>query len=399
MPSRVERLRVLDEMTAPDLWPDIRQREPGPVRNGPGVSPPGRRLFAAIVALGVASAGSLVVIRAFSADEASRPLTVSGAERIVFSGAGGDAQIDLFSMNPDGSDVRRLTDTPSSEEQPTTSPDGSRIGFALRERGDPTSYVIGVMDADGGNRGEIQGSRLEAGKPVDGPAWSPDGSKMAFAAYGDGGGIYVVGIDGGAPRRLTSAGPPTTHVDSDPVWSPSGDAVAFIRWFLGDSEERPAYEILEVPSGGGEPRLIARFPAPTEGNPHDNGEVRGLSWSPDGSQLALATDGAIFTIDAEGGQPRELISCEPLGCDSGTDVFTDSTTWSSDGQRIAFTAWVNLPSARADPPVIYVATLTASGATVTSSGAGGLFPVWQPLPENADPSPDATPARANPAVA
>jgi Tol biopolymer transport system component len=384
MPSKVERLHVIDELATPDLWPDIRKREPGGEPEGPGPLPPARRLLAAIVALGVAAAGTLVVIRAFTGDEPNRPLTAPGAGRIVFSGGGGDAQVDLFSMHPDGSDVRQLTDTPASEEQPAPSPDGSRLAFAVREPGDPTSYVIGVMDADGANRGEISGTRLEPRNPVGDPAWSPEGSEIAFAAYGDGGGIYVAGVDGGRPRRLTSAGPPTIHVDGEPVWSPNGDAIAFIRWIIGGSDEPPAYEILEVSPSGGDATLIARFPAPTQGSPDDNGEVRGLSWSSDGSQLAFATEGAIFTIDADGAQPRELVSCEDLGCDSETDVFTDSTTWSIDGRRIAFTAWVNVPSARADPPLIYVATVSEDPSTVTSTGVGGLFPAWLPVP--AEPS-------------
>lgn len=391
MPSSVERLDVIDELAAPDLWPDIRQREPSGGPGGPGPVPPARRLVAAIVALGVAAAGTLVVIRAFTGDEPNRPLTAPSDGRIVFSGGGGDAQVDLFSMNPDGSDVRQLTDTPASEEQPAPSQDGSRLAFAVREPGDPTSYVIGVMDADGANRGEISGTRLDPRRPVGDPAWSPDGSEIAFAAYGDGGGIYVAGVGGGHPRRLTSAGPPTIHVDSEPVWSPDGDAIAFIRWSIGDSDEPPSYEILEVAPSGGDPTLIARFPAPTQGSPDDNGEVRGLSWSPDGSQLAFATDGAIFTIDADGGQPRELVSCQDLGCDSETDAFTESTTWSFDGRRIAFTAWVNVSSARADPPLIYIATVSGDSATVTSTGVGGLFPAWQPVRAESEPSPSSSP--------
>jgi Tol biopolymer transport system component len=340
------------------------------------------------VALGVTAAGTLVVIRAFTGDEPNPPLTATGAGQIVFSGGGGDPQVDLFSMNPDGSDVRQLTDTPASEEQPAPSPDGSRLAFAVREPGDPTSYVIGVMDADGANRGAISGTRLEPHTPVGDPAWSPDGSEIAFAVYGDGGGIYVAGVDGGHPRRLTSAGPPTIHVDSEPVWSPNADAIAFIRWIIGDSDEPPAYEILKVAPSGGDATLIARFPAPTQGSPDDNAEVRGLSWSPDGSQLAFATEGAIFTIDADGGEPRELVSCEDLGCDSETDVFTDSTTWSFDGRRIAFTAWVNVPGAGADPPLIYIATVSGDPVTVTSTGVGGLFPAWQPvLAESSSPPP------------
>lgn len=389
MPSRAERLRVLDGLATPDLWPDIRGRETSEGPPEPSPPPLARRLLAAAVALAVAAAGSVVVIRAFLGDEPDRPLAVQGAPRIVFSGGGGDAQVDLFSMNPDGSDLRQLTDTQSSEEQPEPSPDGSRLAFAERQADETTSHVIGVMDADGSNRGEIPGTRLVSGNPVADPVWSPDGSEIAFAAYGDGGGIYVAGASEGPARRLTSAGPPTIHVDSEPEWSPTGDAIAFIRWVIGDSQDSPANEILEVSPSGGDPTLIARFPAPTRERPDDNGEVRGLSWSPDGSQLAFATKGAIFTIDADEGEARELVSCEELGCAEGTDVFTNSTSWSPDGERIAFTAWVNVRSARAEPPLIYIARLTGDQASVTSTGVGGLFPAWQPVPpEGETPTPE-----------
>jgi Tol biopolymer transport system component len=386
MPDLDERFAALTRTRAPGLWPDIELREPRP---SPPTASPARRAVAAIVALTIAVAGTLVVVRAFEGSD-SRPLTAPVAARIVFSGDGGGEQIDLFSMNPDGSDVRQLTDTSASEEGPAWSPDGTRIAFAVREPEDTTSYV-GVMDADGANRGEIGATRLEGRTPVASPTWSPDGSEIAFAAYGEGGGIYVAPLNGGPERRLTSAGPPTAHVDSEPEWSPDGGSIAFIRWTLGTAEDGNEYQILRIDAEGGKPTVLARFAAV------GREQVRGLSWSPDGSRLAYTTRGGVHLLDPTNGDTIEIAACEVLGCDDGVDVFTDATSWSSDGLRIAFTARVNVASARADPPVIHVATLSGDEVTVASTGVGGLFPAWQPVPATSPeptPSPSDMPTRA-----
>ena len=69
------------------------------------------------------------------------------------------------------------------------------------------------MDADGGNQTNLTnnlGRRL-------GPAWSPDGSKIAFATDRDGSNeIYVMDADGGNPTNLTNR----TGSDLFPAWSP-----------------------------------------------------------------------------------------------------------------------------------------------------------------------------------
>jgi Tol biopolymer transport system component len=380
MPDLDDRFASLMTTRAPDLWRDIELREP---RSSRPTASPGRRLVAAIVALGVAVAGTLTVVRAFEGS-GSRPLTAPGAGRIVFSADGGGEQIELFSMNPDGSDVRQLTDTPVSEEEPAWSPDGTRIAFAIREPEDTTSYVIGVMDADGSNRGEIAATRLEGRTPVASPAWSPDGREIAFAAYGEGGGIYVAPLIGGSPRQLTSAGPPTTHVDSEPEWSPNRESIVFIRWILGDVQQGNEYQILRIDADGGEPTVLATFPG-SGSEPH---ELGGLSWSPDGSRLAFTTRGGVYLLDPTNREAREIVACEALGCDDRTEVFTNATSWSPDGLHIAFTAWLDLLSGRADPPIIHVATLSGDDeVTVASTGVGGLFPAWQPVLAGESPSP------------
>jgi len=79
-------------------------------------------------------------------------------------------------MDADGSNQTRLTRDPADDSGPAWSPDGSRIAFmSYRDRNDE----IYVMDADGSNQ-----TRLTRDLANDiGPAWSPDGSRIAFESY------------------------------------------------------------------------------------------------------------------------------------------------------------------------------------------------------------------------
>lgn len=83
---------------------------------------------------------------------------------------------DVFSARPDGSDLRRLTDNPGYDAEPTISPDGRSIVFTSLRDGDLDIYV---MDADGGN---VRRLTHEYGYDG-GPFFSPDGSKIVYRAH------------------------------------------------------------------------------------------------------------------------------------------------------------------------------------------------------------------------
>lgn len=382
-----ERFRSLSRTGSPDLWSDIETREP---RQHPPERTPGSRLAAAVVALIVAIAGSLLAIRTFDRVDQGQPPLVSGQERIVFVGDGGDARTDLYSMLPDGSDVRRLTRTSPSEEEPVWSPDATEIAYSLRQEGEPASYVIGFMRADGSGRAEVAGTRLESRIPVGSPSWSPRDDAIVFAAFGEGGGIYVTPLGGDSAQRLTTAGPPTIRVDSDPVWSPDGRSIAFIRWILGDLDTPSEQQIVRMNADGSNLTTLARFPSDA-GSGTGDVEVGGLSWSPDGTRLAFTSLGNVYMLEIVGGEPETVVACESLGCGGGTNVLTDSTSWSPDGSRLAFTAWLDVPSNRAEPPMIYVADLATASATLFATGVGGLSPSWAPvIASDADQGPPPT---------
>ena len=96
---------------------------------------------------------------------------------------------EIYVINPDGTDQKQLTVTPAHSRGPAWSHDGSKIAFYSDQSGDDEIYV---MNADGSHQ-----RRLTANAGADwAPSWSPDGSKIVFASDRDGSlEIYVMNAD------------------------------------------------------------------------------------------------------------------------------------------------------------------------------------------------------------
>jgi Tol biopolymer transport system component len=139
-------------------------------------------------------------------------------KQIVFDAQVSGTNWDLFSIDPRGHGLRRLTRGPLQETNPAWSPNGSMIAFARQGRNG--NWVIQRMKADGSGRTEVTGRDVSSQEP----AWSPDGSQIAYVeqvgarAY-----LSVVSIHGGKARRLTG----NSLVASRPSWSPDGKEIVF----------------------------------------------------------------------------------------------------------------------------------------------------------------------------
>ena len=132
-------------------------------------------------------------------------------ERVLFHGAHGDTKaLQICSVNVDGSGIEVIFSEPDTVSFfPTLSPDGTKIAFVSNRDGNDEIYV---MDADGENLRRITNDDANDTDPT----WSPDGRWIAFASDRDGDfEILVTQADGTGLRQLTS----NTANDNSPAWS------------------------------------------------------------------------------------------------------------------------------------------------------------------------------------
>ena len=211
--------------------------------------------------------------------------------KIAFTSThGGD--LEIYVMDGDGSNQRRVTTHPARDRLPTWSPDGKKIAFVSnRKNANKDHSQIWVIDADGKNP-----DRLTDGLGDTYPDWSPDGTKIVYDVFPAG--IAVMDADGKDKRLLTRLG-------AHPSWSPDGKRIvyAFDQIYVMDAD------------GGNSEQLT-----------HDVGFKRLPSWSHDGKRIAYVGNNVIWVMDSDGKNPRQL-----------TEHKTEEhPTWSPDSESIAF---------------------------------------------------------------
>jgi hypothetical protein len=126
--------------------------------------------------------------------------------RIIFTSRR-DGNPEIYSMNADGTDQTNLTNNPAADYTPAWSPDGTRIAF-YTTRVDPAGDIY-TMNGDGSSE-----TRLTNNTGTDAsPAWSPDGTKIAFTNSNE---IYTLNADGTSQTRLTT----NAVLDEAANWQP-----------------------------------------------------------------------------------------------------------------------------------------------------------------------------------
>lgn len=150
-----------------------------------------------------------------------RPRWSPTGSKILFRGTS-DARADLFTINPDGTGTENLTaglTTMTDIREASWSPDGSRVVFIGVVGG---QHKVWTMRADGTDLRQVT---TDAGFDMS-PAYSPDGSTIAFVRYNNavtanGNDVMIIAATGGMPTRLALRGD-----QMSPAWSPDGHYIA-----------------------------------------------------------------------------------------------------------------------------------------------------------------------------
>jgi len=241
---------------------------------------------------------------------------------ITYMGRDIDQSWRIYVMDADGSNVTVLSPEGLDDTAPTWSPDGQKIAFVSQRDGNREIYIMDTActNPDGCSQDAVNVTRHAADDWT--PAWSPDGSQLAFSSLRDGSWeIYVLNtacLD--APetckdslRQITSDG----NLNISPVWSPDASRFAY------NSKASGNWDIYTMSTDGTNIRQITTAP----------GNDLSPAWSPDGSQIAYEANQEgnveIYVIDANGTTVPQNITNYSTANDHGP-------TWLPDGQMLVF---------------------------------------------------------------
>lgn len=227
--------------------------------------------------------------------------------RICYSG-GQTGKKEIYVADYDGANETQVTKHGSISILPAFSPDGTRIAYVSYKDRYQFLYIFDLAS------GVSSALSKEVGMNS-APAWSPDGKRLAMVLSKDANSeIYLVNADGSNKQRLTN----NAAVDSSPTFSPDGRQIAFVSERGGT----PQIYVMDV-TGRNERRVSLQ-----------GGKAYDPSWSPDGKSIAYVVEKGgdgfeIYVMNVDGSNPQQLTN-------SGGS--NESPSWSPDSRHIIFSS-------------------------------------------------------------
>jgi serine/threonine protein kinase len=280
--------------------------------------------------------------------------------QIAFASNRSNNIFQIWLMNADGSQLRKLTDNPNGACEPAWSPDGQQILFISPCQG-KDNYAgarIYVMNYDGKDVKPLPIPNNPEGDYH--PAWSPDGKRVAYTSKsGSATSIFVFNFDDGTTIDISKS----KALDSTPAWSPNGKQIAFTRqtvtgkiWLMTDKGEN------QTPFNLSDSSLFSFGPA----------------WSSDGTLIffsQMRTTPAIPWMQAL--RVKDIgINADFRIPSGGQDIGPVAGIHvSPDGQWIVYESW---PDGKNHE--IYRMTINGSDrALLTTDPAFDFGPTWRPV--------------------
>ncbi len=216
---------------------------------------------------------------------------------------------ELYLMDYDGYNPRRVTVNQSLNILPNWAPDGRSLAYVSYRQGSPDVYLARIYEGQPArNLTGGQGAQAFA------PAFSPDGTRLAYASNRSGNmEIWVSNADGSGARRLTNH----PSADTAPCWSPTGNELAFT------SNRTGAPQLWMMDSEGLNVRRLS-----TIGNYND-----ACAWSPDKANPEIA-----YTSRIEGGFEIAVVDLTTRQVRQLTEGrgSCEYPTWAPSGRHLAF---------------------------------------------------------------
>lgn len=251
---------------------------------------------------------------------------------------------EIWSMDPDGSNEKRLTFFNSISIMPAVSPDGTKIAFTSFARGNPAIFIIST---ETGRKLPFynQVASLNAT-----PDFTPDGKQILYASSASGyAQLYIANLDGSGLRRISSS----RAIEVEPKVNPkTGNEIVFVSGRSGPQQ------IFRMNIDGADVQRLS----------NGEGEASNPSWNPNGQTIAFSwTRGFatgnfnIFLMDVASRQFVQLTHSEGRN---------ENPSWALDGTHLVFM------STRSGTPQIWTMLADGTQARRLTTQGRNWFPVW-----------------------